>query len=155
MTAILTATQENEGVGTVSQVKIRQKNRTRKALNIAVEGLFNGYRHCYEPVGRGFESPAACQNSEVDICLLRYFYMLRRVREPSVYRGPRKAFGFVGKGETYGVFVTNWLDNLFEYGICLDAVPLQRATINVYNLYFLFVKIYNTISLEIWLLTTI
>ena len=36
MTPILTATQENEGVGTVSQVKIRQKNRTRKALNIAV-----------------------------------------------------------------------------------------------------------------------
>ena len=102
----------------------------------------------YEPVGRGFESPAACQNSEVDICLLRYFYMLRRVREPSVYRGPRKAFGFVGKGETYGVFVTNWLDNLFEYGICLDAHP-QRAISNVYNLYFLFVKIYNTISLEI------
>ena len=59
------------------------------------------------------------------------------------------------RGETYGVFVANWLDNLFEYGICLDAVPLQRATINVYNLYFLFVKIYNTISLEIWLLTTI
>lgn len=43
--------------------------------------------------------------------------------EPFVHRGPRKAFGFVGKGETYGVFVTNWLDNLFEYGICLDAVP--------------------------------
>ena len=62
--------------------------------------------------------------------------MLWRVREPSIYRGPRKAFGFVGKGETYGVFVTNWLDNLFEYGICFDAVPLQRAIINVYNLFF-------------------
>ena len=36
MTPILTATQENEGVGTVSQVKIRQKNQTTKALNIAV-----------------------------------------------------------------------------------------------------------------------
>ena len=78
----------------------------------------------YEPVGRGFESPAACQNSEVDICLLRYFYMLRRVRETSIHRGPRKAFGFVGKGETYGVFVTNWLDNLFEYAICLDETPI-------------------------------
>ncbi len=36
MTPKLTATQENEGAETVSQLKIRQKNRTRKALNIAV-----------------------------------------------------------------------------------------------------------------------
>ena len=36
LTPILTATQENEGVGTVCDVKIRQKSRTRKALNIAV-----------------------------------------------------------------------------------------------------------------------
>ena len=28
----------------------------------------------YEPVGRGFESLPAYQNSEVDIYLLRYFY---------------------------------------------------------------------------------
>ena len=80
--------------------------------------------------------------------------MLRRVRESSIHRGPRKAFGFVGKGETYGVFVTNWLDNLFEYGICLDAHP-QRAISNVYNLYFLFVKIYNTIKPENIILTPI
>lgn len=43
--------------------------------------------------------------------------------------------------------------------ICLNTeyvwTPPQRAISNVYNLYFLFVKIYNTISLEIWLLTTI
>ena len=36
MTPILTAAQENEGVETVSHVKMWQKNRTRKALNIAV-----------------------------------------------------------------------------------------------------------------------
>ncbi len=81
--------------------------------------------------------------------------MLWGVREPSVYRGPRKAFGFVGKGETYGVFVTNWLDNLFEYGICFDAVPLQRAIINVYNLHFSLVKIYNTIKPKNTILTPI
>ena len=31
----------------------------------------------YEPVGRGFESLPAYQNSEVDIYLLRYFYYFR------------------------------------------------------------------------------
>ena len=36
MTPILTATPENVVAETVSQVKIRQKNRTRKALNIAL-----------------------------------------------------------------------------------------------------------------------
>ena len=70
--------------------------------------------------------------------------MLWGVREPFIHRGPRKAFGFVGKGETYGVFVTNWLDNLFEYGICLDAVPRSVPIYNVYNLHFSLVKIYNT-----------
>ena len=63
MTPILTATQENEGVGTVSQVKIRQKNRTTKTLNIAVFRVFNHPCYYYEPKGQGFESLRAHQLS--------------------------------------------------------------------------------------------
>ena len=46
----------------------------QKRLKIAIFAVFKSYLSCYEPVGRGFESLPAYQNSEVDIYLLRYFY---------------------------------------------------------------------------------
>ena len=52
------------------------------------------------------------------------------------------------------MIVNDCFSNYSNHGNCLDAPP-QRAPINVYNLHISLVKIYNTISLEKWLLTTI
>ena len=65
---------KNEGEQRVSQTNFCNEKRTTKALNIADFRVFNHPCYCYEPVGRGFESLPAYQNSEVDIYLLRYFY---------------------------------------------------------------------------------
>ena len=67
---------KNEGVGTVSQVKIRQKNRTTKALNIVVFRVFNHPCYYYEPVGRRFESCPAYQKAIRYLYLMAFYYVV-------------------------------------------------------------------------------
>ena len=50
---------KNEGEQRVSQTNFCIEKRTTKALNITDFRVFNHPCYCYEPVGRGFESPAA------------------------------------------------------------------------------------------------
>ena len=74
----------------------------------------------YEPVGRGFESLPAYQKVQSGFIRFGLFIMLWKCAQHTLYKIWRTAVRQFLRGETYGVFVTNWLGNLFEYRICLD-----------------------------------
>ena len=88
-----------------------------------------------------------------------YFYVVESARTLCLsgkqvqnhYKNWRTTVRQFLKGETIEVIINKCL-HLFQ-SRKLFGRPPQRATINVYNLHFLFVKIYNTISLKFIILT--